>query len=130
MTNRRSELQEDTYFRILQILERYPHVTQREIASKLGLSTSGINYCLKALVNKGWIKVQNFKNSNNKLNYAYLLTPSGIAEKLILTRSFLKRKMKEYETLRAEIEEIKGMGILNDGRFKETTKKSSPDIGV
>jgi EPS-associated MarR family transcriptional regulator len=123
MTNRRSELQEDKFFRILQILEKHPHVTQREIAFMLGLSTSGINYCLKALVNKGWIKIQNFKNSESKLNYAYLLTPTGFSEKVILTRSFLKRKMKEYDNLRSEIDEMRKTFSLNDENYQNFEKK-------
>jgi EPS-associated MarR family transcriptional regulator len=106
MTSRRSQFQEDTYFRVLRILQDDPDVTQREIAEKLGISTSGLNYCLKALIEKGWVKVQNFSQSKNKFGYIYVLTPQGIAEKAALTGHFLKRKMQEYETLRAEIEAL------------------------
>jgi EPS-associated MarR family transcriptional regulator len=73
----------------------------------LGVSLGGVNYCLNALVAKGSVKIQNFKNSKNKLVYAYLLTPQGIAEKTALTGSFLRRKMQEYEGLKAEIESLK-----------------------
>ncbi len=66
MTARRSQLQEDTYFRVLRLLQDNPDLTQREIAQALGLSTSGLNYCLKALIDKGWVKVQNFSQSKNK----------------------------------------------------------------
>ena len=104
MTSRRSQLQEDTYFRVLRMLQGNPDMTQREIAEKLGISTSGLNYCLKALIDKGWVKVQNFSPSKNKFSYIYVLTPQGIAEKAVLTGRFLKRKLQEYETLRAEIE--------------------------
>jgi EPS-associated MarR family transcriptional regulator len=107
MTSRRSQLQEDTYFRVLRMLQDNPDMTQREIAEKLGISTSGLNYCLKALIDKGWVKVQNFSQSKNKFGYVYVLTPQGIAEKLLLTSSFLKRKMDEYEALRVEIESMK-----------------------
>ncbi|MEK7345082.1 MAG: MarR family EPS-associated transcriptional regulator [Pseudomonadota bacterium] len=106
MTSRRSQLQEDTYFRVLRMLQDNPDMTQREIAEKLGISTSGLNYCLKALIDKGWVKVQNFSQSKNKFGYIYVLTPQGIAEKAVLTGSFLKRKMQEYESLRAEIEAL------------------------
>ncbi len=107
MTSRRSQLQEDTYFRVLRILQDSPDMTQREIAEKLGISTSGLNYCLKALINKGWVKVQNFSESKNKFGYIYVLTPKGIAEKALLAGRFLRRKMTEYEFLRTEIDAIK-----------------------
>ena len=106
MTSRRSKLQEDTYFRVLRILQDKPDVTQREIAQLLGLSTSGLNYCLNALIDKGWVKVHNFSESKNKFGYVYLLTPSGIAEKAALTGRFLQRKLLEYEAMRAEIESL------------------------
>ena len=104
MTSRRSQLQEDTYFRVLRMLQDNPDMTQREIAQSLGLSTSGLNYCLKALIDKGWVKVHNFSQSKNKFGYIYVLTPQGIAEKLALTSRFLKRKLNEYDALKAEIE--------------------------
>ncbi len=107
MTSRRSKLQEDTYFRVLRILEEKPDVTQREIAQKLGISTSGLNYALNALIDKGWVKVHNFSESSNKLGYAYLLTPSGISEKVTLTSRFLQRKLQEYEDMKAEIESLR-----------------------
>ncbi len=107
MSSRRSKLQEDTYFRVLRILEEKPDITQREIAQKLGISTSGLNYALNALIDKGWVKVHNFSESNNKLGYAYLLTPSGIAEKVTLTSRFLQRKLQEYEDMKAEIESLR-----------------------
>ena len=107
MTNRRSQLQEDTYFRVLRMLQDNPDLTQREIAERLGLSTSGLNYCLKALIDKGWVKMQNFSQSKNKFGYIYVLTPQGIAEKAVLAGRFLKRKSLEYEALLAEIEALK-----------------------
>jgi EPS-associated MarR family transcriptional regulator len=107
LTSRRSKLQEDTYFRVLRILEEKPDVTQREIAQKLGISTSGLNYALNALIDKGWVKVHNFSMSNNKFGYAYLLTPSGVAEKVSLTSRFLQRKLQEYEEMKAEIESLR-----------------------
>ena len=110
MTSRRSRLQEDTYFRVLRILKDSPDVTQREIAQLLGVSTSGLNYCLNALIDKGWVKVHNFSESKNKFGHVYLLTPSGIAEKAALAGRFLQRKLLEYEAMRAEIESLSGEG--------------------
>ena len=88
------------------MLQDNPDMTQREIAEKLGISTSGLNYCLKALIDKGWVKVQNFSQSKNKFGYIYVLTPQGLAEKAQLTGRFLKRKMQEYENAIAEIEKL------------------------
>jgi EPS-associated MarR family transcriptional regulator len=110
MTSRRSKLQEDTYFRVLRILQNRPDVTQREIAQLLGVSTSGLNYCLNALIERGWVKVHNFSESKNKFGYVYLLTPSGIAEKAALTGRFLQRKLLEYEAMRVEIESLRDEG--------------------
>ena len=106
MPSRRSQNQEDTYYRILRLLQDDPDMTQREIAAKLGLSASGLNYCLKALIDKGWVKVQNFSRSKNKFGYIYVLTPQGLAEKALLTGRFLKRKIQEYEALKAEIDAL------------------------
>ena len=98
---------EDTRFRVLRLLEENPELTQREIADHLGVSLGGVNYCLGALIDKGFVKIQNFQNSDNKIGYAYLLTPQGIYEKSKLTANFLSRKMKEYEALKAEIKALK-----------------------
>lgn len=106
MTSRRSQFQEDNYFRVLRMLQDNPDLTQREIAEKLGISTSGLNYCLKALIDKGWVKVQNFSQSKNKFGYIYVLTPQGITNKAMLTGRFLKRKIQEYEALRVEIDAL------------------------
>ena len=106
MTSRRSQLQEDTYFRVLRMLQNNPDMTQREIAEKLGISTSGLNYCLKALIDKGWVKVQNFSQSKNKFGYIYVLTPQGISEKAQLMGRFLMRKHREYEQLQEEITQL------------------------
>jgi len=103
MTTRRAQLQEDTNFRVLRMLQANPDLTQREIAQQLGISTSGLNYCLKALIDKGLVKVHNFSQSKNKFGYIYVLTPQGLAEKAQLTSRFLKRKLAEYDALQAEI---------------------------
>ena len=107
MTSRQAQIQEDTYFRVLRILQENPDLTQRELAEKLGVSLGGMNYCLNALMEKGWVKMQNFQNSKNKFKYVYLLTPQGMAEKVALTSRFLERKMREYEALKLEIDALK-----------------------
>lgn len=99
--------QDETLFRVLRTLEARPETSQRELADSLGVSLGKANYCLKALVDKGLVKVRNFRNSKNKLAYAYVLTPSGVAAKAALSGRFLKRKMAEYEALRQEIEELR-----------------------
>ncbi|WP_233252097.1 MarR family EPS-associated transcriptional regulator [Limnohabitans sp. 2KL-17] len=106
MTSPQAKIQEDTHFRIMRILQENPDLTQRELADQLGMSVSGLNYCLKALIDKGFVKMQNFQNSKNKFKYVYLLTPMGIAEKLALTSRFLSRKMQEYEALKLEIQAL------------------------
>jgi EPS-associated MarR family transcriptional regulator len=93
-------------FRVLRLLESNPHLTQRELSKSLGVSLGGVNYCLNALVAKGSVKIQNFKNNKNKWVYAYLLTPQGVAEKTALTTGFLWRKMQEYEDLKFEIDSL------------------------
>lgn len=98
--------QEDIHFRILRLLEENPMFTQRELADTVGISLGSLNYCLKALLDRGQIKVRNFRTSDRKLSYAYLLTPSGIARKAELTTQFLKRKIQEYRQLKAEIESL------------------------
>ena len=103
MTSRRSQLQEDTNFRVLRILQANPDLTQHEIAQQLGISTSGLNYCLKALIDKGLVKVHNFSQSKNKFGYIYVLTPQGIAEKARMTAGFLQRKLAEHRDLTNEI---------------------------
>ena len=87
-------------------VEQNPEDTQRAIARELGVSLGSVNYCIKALINKGFLKAENFRKSSNKLGYAYLLTPSGIGEKANLTVSFLKRKQEEYNRLEAEIADL------------------------
>ena len=94
---------DDVSFRVLRVLQDTPDLSQRQIASALGVSVGAVNYCLRALAQKGQIKVRNFQSSGNKLRYAYILTPRGMAEKTRLTGTFLKRKVAEYEALKAEI---------------------------
>jgi EPS-associated MarR family transcriptional regulator len=98
--------QEDAYFRILRIIDANPDYTQRQISEALGVSLGAVNYCLRAMIDVGFVKAKNFRSSNNKLRYAYILTPHGAAEKLFLTGVFLQRKMKEFEALRVEIDAL------------------------
>jgi EPS-associated MarR family transcriptional regulator len=99
-------LDEATHYSLLKTLEENPGLSQRDLAKKLGVSLGKVNFCLNALVKKGSVKINNFRNSDNKLAYAYLLTPHGIEEKARITVAFLKYKVQEYERLRAEIEEL------------------------
>lgn len=92
---------------ILRRLADAPQASQRELARDTGVSLGKINYALRALIDKGWVKAGNFSRSQNKLGYAYLLTAGGIEAKARLTRSFLARKMREYDLLNAEIERLK-----------------------
>ena len=98
---------EESHLKVLRLLESDPGLSQRELSRALGISLGKTNYCMRALLDKGLIKMQNFRNSENKLGYAYLLTPAGISTKSELTRKFLKLKMREYEILRQEIEQLK-----------------------
>lgn len=99
-------MSEERQLDALRLLETNPEMTQRELAEALGVSLGAANYCLKALVEKGWVKLENFQNNPNKLGYLYLLTPMGMAAKTTLTARFLRRKLAEYEALKAEIEQL------------------------
>ena len=100
-------LTDEIRYRILRELEREPQLSQRELAESLGVSVGKTNFCIRALVDKGLVKVQNFRRSENKLAYAYQLTPRGIADKARMTRLFLKIKQREYEQLQSELEELR-----------------------
>jgi EPS-associated MarR family transcriptional regulator len=100
-------IQEEANYHLLRILHANSAITQRELSEQLGISLGSINYCLKALVVKGLVKMDNFQGSNNKLGYVYVLTPHGLSERAALTNRFLARKLKEYALQRAEIEALK-----------------------
>ena len=91
-------------FNVLRKVDSKPQSTQRELAKELGFSLGKLNYCLNALKEKGFVKISNFKNNPNKIGYIYVLTPKGIKKKFELTLNFMKRKIKEYEELKKEIE--------------------------
>jgi len=97
----------DIHLDLLRKLELNPKYTQRELSKEMGVSLGKVNYCIKKLTEKGWIKLKNFSNNPNKVGYAYLLTPKGIEQKASLTIAFLKIKMEEYEMLKEEISSLK-----------------------
>jgi EPS-associated MarR family transcriptional regulator len=97
----------EMHYRLLKVLEERPDLSQRELARELGISLGKVNYCLAALIEKGWVKARNFRHSSNKFGYAYLLTPRGVKQKAVLTVSFLRRKVAEYEALEQEIAQMR-----------------------
>jgi EPS-associated MarR family transcriptional regulator len=98
---------EEAHYRLLRLIESRPEATQRELAQAMGVSLGKVNYCVNALIEKGLVKARNFRNSRNKLAYAYILTPRGIEQKTSITVQFLRRKVTEYETLKREIAELR-----------------------
>lgn len=100
-------LTDEYRYRILKLLEADPHASQRKIADELGISLGRVNYCLQALIERGLIKANNFRNSTNKRAYLYLLTPKGIEEKAKVTVRFLKHRLVEYEALKRELDELR-----------------------
>ena len=103
MASRRKEHQEDAKFRVFQIINENPQMTSREIAQKIGISNGSAYYLLISLIDMGFIKLSNFKDSSQKIKYSYLLTPKGIREKSLVTSKFLERKKQEYKLLKKEI---------------------------
>ena len=107
----------ETHFRLLRLLEAKPALRQRDLSREPGTSLGKVNYCLMALIEKGLIKVRNFRNNDNKLSYAYLLTPRGIKSKATITAQFLQRKMAEYEALKTEIAQLQREVVaINKGK--------------
>jgi EPS-associated MarR family transcriptional regulator len=100
-------LTDEYRYKILKILETHPEISQRDLARALDISLGRVNFCLKALIEKGLLKATNFRNSQNKLAYMYLLTPSGIEEKSKITAEFLKIKLQEYQDLETEIDQLR-----------------------
>tara|TARA_B100000242_G_C42600622_1_gene283702 strand:+ start:59 stop:370 length:312 start_codon:yes stop_codon:yes gene_type:complete len=100
-------LNDNDQFEVLRKIQKKPSSTQRELAAELGISLGKLNYCIKALKNKGLIKINNFKKNPNKINYLYILTPKGLSIKMNMTINFMKKKMKEYDELKRELNENK-----------------------
>ncbi len=99
--------QEDAHLRVLRVLQNQPDISQRELAEQLGVSLGKVNYLLKGLAGKGWVKARNFKNSRNKWGYLYQLTPAGVEQKTRITLRYLARRMEEYAHLKSELELLK-----------------------
>jgi EPS-associated MarR family transcriptional regulator len=110
----------------MRLLEVNPDMSQRDLAAYVGISLGSLNYCLKALMDKGFVKLENFQSSKHKFKYVYLLTPAGIAQKVALTGRFLRRKMQEYEALKAEIEGLEAE--LNDEEAYGLSEVSKPYV--
>jgi EPS-associated MarR family transcriptional regulator len=106
VASKQAHTNEDIQFRVLKLVQEQPHLKQRELADKLGVSLGKTNYCLRALVEKGQLKLGNFMRSNQRMGYVYGLTPAGLAHKAALAGRFLQRKKAEYEALRAEIDAL------------------------
>ena len=114
-------IKQELEYRVMQLLERQPDLTQRQLSQKLGVSLGKTHYIVKSLVDIGWIKLGNFRRSNNKLGYMYLLTPQGIVEKTAITTRFLARKQQEYEALREEIKLLRK-------ELKRQSWEQNPDV--
>lgn len=109
------KLNDEIVYKLLKLLEGDPHLSQRDIAQKMGVSLGKTNYCLKALIDKGFIKFQNFYINKKKSAYIYILTPKGIEEKAQVTYRFLQRKINEFETIKMEIKSLKiDVAIVNE----------------
>lgn len=116
MASRRKERQQETHFKIMQLLQDNPAISTREIARRVSISNGAAYYCLTALIEKGFVKLKNFTKSKTKSNYLYELTPRGIRAKAALTVKFLERKQQEYHELKAEIESLEhelGLNVPN-----------------
>jgi EPS-associated MarR family transcriptional regulator len=128
-------LDETTHYSLLKTLEENPGLSQRDLAKRLGVSLGKVNFCLNALVGKGSLKINNFRNSENKLAYAYLLTPRGLEQKARMTVEFLQIKIGEYEQLRKEIQELqleavkKGLLEKDSEKYTAQIQSSLEDIG-
>lgn len=107
VNNIATAMREEIYLKVMRLLQDNPDLTQRELAEQLGVSVGSVNYCIKALMEKGWVKMKNFIHSKNKFGYVYVLTPAGIAERAKLMSKLLARKVAEYENLKHEIEVLR-----------------------
>ena len=106
MNNQTKTQNEDTHFKVMNLIHKNPDITQRELAKKAGISLGSMHYCVKALIKKGWVKAGNFKRNPDKSMYLYLLTPEGVSQKSKLAFVFLQRKKQEYDALKLEIKNL------------------------
>jgi len=111
-------MSKEAELKVLRAIGKNPHISQRELAKEIGVSLGKVNYCLKALIEKGWVKASNFKNSKSKAAYAYVMTPRGIKERAEMTRHFLNKKVAEYALLQVEIEQLRA-------EFEDTVSSNS-----
>ena len=123
MASRRKENQEDVRFRVIRLINETPEISTRQIAKKVGISNGAAFYMISALINKGFVKLENFLSNPRKGQYAYLLTPKGIREKSLLTYCFLERKRQEFEELRTEIKTLEEEVGLNTDPITKTDNK-------
>ena len=108
LEGRKTSVRDELRLKVLRALEINPELSQRQLAAELGVSLGGVNYALKALIDRGFVKAGNFRKSGNKVAYLYVLTPQGVAEKASLATVFLSRKLEEYEMLKHEIDALRG----------------------
>ena len=124
MASRRSEQQSEIRLRVMRLISEKPEMSSRQVADAVGISNGSAYYVLTALVEKGLVKLANFKKNPHKGRYAYLLTPKGIREKSILTHNFIERKRKEYENLKKEIETLEEeAGFIGENKLQNGSKK-------
>lgn len=125
-------INDEIRYRLFKLVEARPDISQRELASAMGVSLGKLNYCLKALIDVGLVKVGNFGRSNHKLGYVYLITPKGVAEKARITSRFLAKKEMEYKLLKSEIEMLRKetqAAQLDEEIYPSLTKESAGGIG-
>ena len=120
MASTRDQRQQETSFKVMQLVDADPYISTREIAQRVGISNGAAYYCVTALVDKGFVKLKNFTQSRNKANYIYELTPRGIRAKAALTVQFLERKKDEYKDLKAEIERLENeLGLKEETQYNK-----------
>lgn len=117
-------MEDEIHYKLLKVLEENPDVTQRELAARLGISLGKANYCLRALMGRGWVKMDNFRRNPNKMGYVYLLTPKGIEEKTRFAVRFLRHKLNEFDALKAEIERLQ-LEVENSATSEYVAKRPS-----
>ena len=130
MASLREERRKEAQFQVMRLIAQNPELTTRQIADEVGISTGAAYYCVTALVEKGFVKLENFKNNPRKGQYAYILTPRGIREKAALTVTFLERKLGEYEALCAEIADLEREAGLDGDAEPASGIQVRPEIGL
>lgn len=123
LLSQKTGARDEVRLRVLRALEANSELTQRQLAAELGISLGGVNYALKSLIERGYVKANNFRNSGRKAAYLYVLTPRGVIEKASLAAAFLGRKLEEYKVLKQEIEALKGeLGLDNSGNSRKEAR--------